>query len=209
MNTSSRSNILARLRSVSLPAAELPDLPAAGPWQTFDDPIAQFTVVLSSVGGRCERCQSVQDADQRLRMNDAWQSGPTRISLVHGVGDSTRELSSVSDPHELESVDFAVLPGEFAVAENGAVWVTDRDLTHRVLFFIPQHVALVVPESQIVNNMHEAYARLNIGDGTFGAFISGPSKTADIEQSLVIGAHGARSLTVFLVPSGELSVHRN
>jgi L-lactate dehydrogenase complex protein LldG len=65
----------------------------------------------------------------------------------------------------------------------------------------------VVPAGEIVDHMHAAYDRLGVAglggsafaQPMFGAFISGPSKTADIEQSLVIGAHGPRSLTVFLL----------
>jgi L-lactate dehydrogenase complex protein LldG len=91
------------------------------------------------------------------------------------------------------------LPGRFAVAENGAVWVTDAGVKHRAVAFIVQHLALVVPAGEIIDNMHLAYERLTFNDAGFGAFISGPSKTADIEQSLVIGAHGPRSLTVFCI----------
>jgi L-lactate dehydrogenase complex protein LldG len=47
--------------------------------------------------------------------------------------------------------------------------------------------------------MHEACARVAAGPKEYGLFIAGPSKTADIEQALVIGAHGARSCTVFVV----------
>ncbi len=90
------------------------------------------------------------------------------------------------------------MAGELAVAENGAVWFTDRGLRHRVLPWIAQHLALVIPGERLVNDMHEAYERIEVGNG-FGCFISGPSKTADIEQALVIGAHGPRSATVFLI----------
>ena len=99
--------------------------------------------------------------------------------------------------------DFFLASGEFAVAENGAVWVTDAGLTQRVLYFVVQHLALVVPARQVLHNMHEAYDRLAFDQPGFGLFLSGPSKTADIEQSLVIGAHGPRSLTVFLVDDGD------
>jgi L-lactate dehydrogenase complex protein LldG len=57
----------------------------------------------------------------------------------------------------------------------------------------------VIPAAEILDNMHQAYERLAFDKPGFGAFISGPSKTADIEQSLVIGAHGPRSLTVFCI----------
>jgi L-lactate dehydrogenase complex protein LldG len=103
-------------------------------------------------------------------------------------------------------VDFAILPGKFGVAENGAVWVSDERVRHRVIYFLAQHLALVVPADQIVNNMHEAYEPLRFDGPGFGTFISGPSKTADIEQSLVIGAHGARSLTVLLMSRAKIDV---
>lgn len=109
---------------------------------------------------------------------------------------------SVSDPHELETVEMAVLRAEFGVAENGAVWISDRYLQHRVLPFITQNLAFVIPANSLVKNMHDAYKRLTDTTG-WGCFIAGPSKTADIEQSLVIGAHGSRSLVVFLVEDLE------
>ncbi len=88
--------------------------------------------------------------------------------------------------------------GEFAVAENGAVWVSGNAMKHRALLFLAQHLALVVSEKEIVRDLHQAYSRLSFSENGYGVFISGPSKTADIEQSLVMGAHGPRSLTVFL-----------
>lgn len=105
---------------------------------------------------------------------------------------------NVSDPHELETIEIAILQAEFGVAENGAVWISDAHLSHRVLPFITQNLAFVIPRSALVNNMHDGYERLKDTTG-WGCFIAGPSKTADIEQSLVIGAHGARSMVIFLL----------
>lgn len=105
---------------------------------------------------------------------------------------------NVSDPHELETVEIAIVQAEFGVAENGAVWVSDQYLPHRVLPFITQNLAFVIPRNALVDNMHQAYTRLKNTLG-WGCFIAGPSKTADIEQSLVIGAHGARSMVIFLL----------
>lgn len=111
---------------------------------------------------------------------------------------STIDLSKVSDPHELAGVDLAIIRGQLGVAENAAIWVSEEDCGHRVLPFITQHLLILLSQKKLVHNMHEAYAQIEVDATGFGVFIAGPSKTADIEQSLVIGAQGARSLTVIL-----------
>lgn len=203
MAKSSRETVLQRLRRSLPQSAPLPDLSDAARWQTFDDCVERFAEVLESVGGRCEPCETPAGVEQSLQQRDEWRTADVRISTVDGVGRSGCRPDDLPDPHDLENVDFAVLPGELAVAENGAVWVTDAAMKHRALLFIAQHVALVVPARNVVHNMHQAYQRIAVGQSPFGVFVSGPSKTADIEQSLVIGAHGARSLTVFLVADGN------
>lgn len=199
MNDAARHAILSRLKAALPEAASLPDLPEKGPWQVFENPQKRFQEVLESVGGRMIQVATVADAAALLEQNEFWQKSALRCSVIPGLGQSTMDLQSIEDPHELETVGFAVLRGHFAVAENAAIWVTDDTVKHRVLYFIPQHLALAVPSGQLVHNMHEAYARIQVRQHAFAGFISGPSKTADIEQSLVIGAHGARSLTVFLI----------
>lgn len=94
----------------------------------------------------------------------------------------------------LEEVEVLEIDSAFGVAENGAIWLTEENLPHRVAPFICQHLVIFVAD--IVPTMHQAYERLGDLKSGFGLFLAGPSKTADIEQSLVVGAHGARSLTV-------------
>ncbi|WP_343673814.1 LUD domain-containing protein [Chitinophaga sp.] len=103
------------------------------------------------------------------------------------------------DGRQLEKVDLAIIQGRLGVAENGAIWVTDDELQVRALPFIAQHLAIVLKRTEILPTMHDAYRKIGGPDAGFGVFIAGPSKTADIEQSLVLGAHGAKSLTVFLI----------
>jgi L-lactate dehydrogenase complex protein LldG len=193
----SRDDILRAVRAQTLPPAELPTLDQA--WITYPDRRAQFAAVLEGVGGRCVGVPTLEGVNRTLNEDEVYRGARRIVSLVPGVGAADVDLNAIADPHELEDIDFAILPGRFAVAENGAVWVTDDGVKHRAIYFIPQHLALVVPADQIVDNMHQAYERLAFPAAGFGAFVSGPSKTADIEQSLVIGAHGPRSLTVFLV----------
>jgi L-lactate dehydrogenase complex protein LldG len=194
----SRDAILAAIRRQRAPEAPLPAIDN-GPWITYSDPAEHFAGVLSSVGGKCIAASTTHEVLRELEQMPAFSTAATVYSLCDGIPNRNVDPHSIADPHELADVDFAVLPARFAVAENGAVWVNDDGVPDRVIYFLAQHVALVVPAGEIVHNMHQAYGRLRFDKAGFGCFISGPSKTADIEQSLVIGAHGARSLTVFLL----------
>ena len=122
------------------------------------------------------------------------------ITLIPELAAITTEVFAPQPAaHHLQDVELAVIKGHFGVAENGAIWITEELMGHRALPFIAQHLAVVVNTADIVPTMHEAYPRIADAQYGFGTFISGPSKTADIEQSLVLGAHGARSMTVFLL----------
>ncbi|TWT58648.1 Lactate utilization protein C [Thalassoglobus neptunius] len=196
---SSREQILTQIRKYLPQSTELPD--HQGEWTEYPDPFEEFKTVLEGVGGVCEIVQSVNDIPGRLAELNAAEL--TVVSCVPDVFEDRFDLNTISDPHDLQDVDWAILPGELAVAENAAIWVTDKNVPHRVLYFLSQYLVLVVPRSQLVNNMHEAYEKIDPSGRAFGTFISGPSKTADIEQSLVKGAHGARTLTVFFVEDLE------
>lgn len=193
----SRETILRSIRQHLPQSSPLPDL--NGPWIRYADSVAQFASVLEMIGGKCIRVPSMEALSEQLEQLPQYTSAQKIVSVIPGVGRANVSLDAIEDPHQLEDVDFAILPGAFAVAENAAVWVTDTGLKHRVIYFLCQHLALVVPEKQIVHNLGEAYERIDFQQPHFGAFVAGPSKTADIEQSLVIGAHGPRSMTVFLV----------
>jgi L-lactate dehydrogenase complex protein LldG len=196
----SRDEILRAVRAHQPPPAELPDL--AGQGVRYDDRRRQFAALLEAVGGRCLFVADPDELNRVLAGLKEYATAKKVVSLVPGAGAPNVDLANVADPHELADVDFAILPGQFGVAENGAVWVTDDGVRHRAVYFLVQHLALVLPTEQLVDNMHQAYERLAFSGPGFGCFISGPSKTADIEQALVIGAHGPRSLTVFCL-TGE------
>lgn len=198
---SSRDQILKSIRNQIVASVDHPGL--AGDWIRYDDRVEHFSAVLASVGGVAHVVDSAEQILAELNQVPAFAQAKKIVSLCPGIAGNV-DFAAIADPHALEDVDFAVLPAQFAVAENGAVWVDDADVKYRVIYFIPQHLSFIVPApadvaEAIVDNMHQAYERLALGEPRFGAFISGPSKTADIEQSLVIGAHGARSLNVFFL----------
>jgi L-lactate dehydrogenase complex protein LldG len=201
----SKTAILEAIRRVRPPERPAPDL--AQSWTTYPDRARQFADVLKTVGGECRTVRDLAQLNDELRGLSVVASAKKIASLVPNVGMPNVDLAAIDSPHALADIDVAILSGQFAVAENAAIWVTDDRVPLRVVYFICQHLVLVVPADQVVSNMHEAYARLAVdatfAESRFGAFISGPSKTADIEQALVIGAQGPRSLTVFLVESNH------
>jgi L-lactate dehydrogenase complex protein LldG len=121
--------------------------------------------------------------------------------LVYSTDDTFEKFSNQAlpvDVHNFSKLDLAILKGQFGVAENGAIWLDDSELRLRAIPFITEHLVIVISRDSLVATMHQAYDRIGDQHSGFGLFIAGPSKTADIEQSLVIGAHGAKSLMVVL-----------
>lgn len=105
----------------------------------------------------------------------------------------------LDDPAELNGTDLAIVIARLGVCENAACYI-EQQVRHRALYFIAEALVVILRKDALVNNMHEAFERLiTLPSAPFACFISGPSKTADIEQALVMGAHGARELTVILV----------
>ena len=87
--------------------------------------------------------------------------------------------------------------GEIGVAENGAIWIPQQ-VKYKAIYFISESLVILIDRNKIVDTMYDAYCQLDGQEYQFGTFISGPSKTADIEQALVMGAHGAREVLVIL-----------
>lgn len=119
-------------------------------------------------------------------------------NLPEAASCATFNPDELEDPRDLAGTDVAIVRGAFGVVENGAVWIP-RAFRHKAMLFIPEALVILLDRKQIVCNMHEAYTREDFDTYDFGSFIAGPSKTADIEQALVIGAHGARDVTVILL----------
>ena len=121
------------------------------------------------------------------------------VSTLPELSDRFEVISTSADPHSYSDVELAIIRAHFSVAENGAVWLTEDLMGQRIIPYICQHLAVIVTAESIVPTLHEAYEKIGAGNYGFGGFIAGPSKTADIEQALVLGAHGPLSMTVFIL----------
>ena len=193
---SSREAILKAIRErKSVHSVALPEVNIAH--MHYENINEKFSTSLASVGGNAVFMESLSDVEAYI--NEHYKDAKVIVSNVEGLNVTTKDANATDDPHTLRDVDLVIIQGEFAVAENGAVWVKEKNARHRALYFITQKLMMIVPKGEIVDTMHEAYERVSFDEGNFGLFISGPSKTADIEQSLVIGAHGATEACVVFV----------
>ncbi len=193
---SSRALILERIKHRKPTICSLPTIPLFE--RTDIDLNTHFKEMLQFAGGQTVDFP-VSDGMSDL-INGIFPEANKILSNIESVKSKNVDFKSISDAHQLYDIDLVVLKGEFGVAENAAIWISGDTLFSRVLPFITQHLVIVLDKKQLVWNMHQAYQNLNIfPENGFGVFISGPSKTADIEQSLVIGAHGSKSLTVVLI----------
>jgi L-lactate dehydrogenase complex protein LldG len=185
---SSREKILSAIRGISIEQKVLPEIPE---FSIQGELVERF--MQSILGNKGEVLSKVEF--------QSWL-GTVHFSKIVSLSDSFQNLSTISlpeDPHELEDLGLAIIDGQFGVAENGAIWLEDHNLILRVLPFITEHLVIVLDRENLVETMHQGYNRIGDAQSGFGVFIAGPSKTADIEQSLVIGAHGAKSLRVVLI----------
>lgn len=164
----------------------------------FDNKFETFSTMLESVGGKALIVEK-KDLDKTIK--EIYPDEKIIASNIDFCSLGNFDSNSQDDAHNLKDIDLAIVKGNFAVAENGAIWMKDETNRHRALYFIAQNIVIVINENEIVNNMHEAYEKLSFEKAGFGVFISGPSKTADIEQSLVIGAHGPKSGYVIFIKS--------
>lgn len=188
----SRNKILNALANPSAHKAALPDI--AIPVIEYENPVAKFSEVLRGIGGSVVEIKSTGDIEEYLL-----QHYPQERRIVSTFPISAQEaITGQETPHAFESVDIMLAEAQLGVAENGAVWITDTIIPNRVLPFICQHLMVVLKQGDIVPTLQHAYSRI-LDHYDFGTFIAGPSKTADIEQSLVLGAHGPKTMTVFLL----------
>ena len=194
----SREKILSAVKANQPDYTTLPEISHLIDYGAKEEILTQFTTVATTIGAKVYNVKSMDDVKTIIR---------TKFNIATRIISTLPELSDIADtkeflnelPVQFADVELTIVQSELAVAENGAIWVTEERMGQRILPFITQHLAVIINIKNIVATMHDAYSAIGNTEYGFGTFIAGPSKTADIEQSLVIGAHGPRSMSLFLM----------
>lgn len=192
---SRKEDILAKFRSNVKERFDRPSLDDIK-GVTYPDPLSQFIKMSEAVGGSVVQMQPGEDIDTIVKR--LFPDAGEIASNLPEVTIATRNPDTVENAQDLNGTDVGVIRGVFGVAENGCIWIP-QTMKEKAVCFISENLVIMLPKNRIVNNMHEAYKQVEFNDYGYGTFISGPSKTADIAQVLVMGAQAARSVTVVLV----------
>ncbi len=163
---------------------------------TYPSPLAQFISMTETVGGKVVELEEGQDINELMK--ELYPDAKEIASNLPEITIATRNPDTIGSPQALNGTDVGVVKGVFGVAENACVWIP-QTMEEKAVCFISENLVILLKKTEIVNNMHEAYKRISFNDYGYGTFISGPSKTADIAQVLVMGAQAARSATVVLI----------
>ena len=161
----------------------------------YSDVTNQFVEMSKTVGAKVLEVKSSDDLNSVIR--ETYPNAKIFASSINGI-EADLNPDTIASAADLNGTDVGIIQGELGVAENGCVWIP-QTMKERAVCFISEELVILLDKNNIVSNMHEAYKRIQMPHYGYGVFISGPSKTADIEQALVMGAQAARGVTVILV----------
>lgn len=188
-----KDSILSKLRRNVRETYDRPDLSFEK--LVYPDPVEAFIqTATTAAGANVIEVREGDDINDLIR--NAYPHAKTFASNVPGIK-ADRNPDEVASPRDLDGTDVSVVSGTVGCAENACIWVP-QTMKERAVCFICEYLVIILDRKNIVSNMHEAYERIAMPELGFGAFISGPSKTADIEQALVYGAQSFCGVTILL-----------
>jgi L-lactate dehydrogenase complex protein LldG len=145
--------------------------------------------------------ERIRDAEQWRRI--ASHRGELSSSAAAMTGLPTLYTDQGYDVQELEKCDAGITECDALVAQTGGVVVTSRSTGGRALSILPPHHVVVARRDQLVPDLPATFAMLQRKYApdfpSMISFITGPSRTGDIERILVLGAHGPKKLTIFCI----------
>lgn len=228
-NISARDSILKSIRehlaiSAPLDAAhrlQIESVQPNGDLMSFDTGVVErssliqtFKENLEAVGGHCSVVQNVAEATQAVAeiISDI-QRTPLRArrialsnsllvqTVCRGSQIDVDEMTISPSRAEIFSYDVGVSAVQYAIAETGTLVLESEAERHRLVSLVPPAHIAIVEADKICLTLAEALARVNQGNNLSPTvtFITGPSRTADIELTLTIGVHGPQELYMIVI----------
>ncbi len=172
--------------------ADLPELPHPGAFVPTSASTTVRTVeaIIESSGATVLSCRSLEHFKAEA-LPSLFEDGP-----VYSMIDEPDAARDPDSRDALLKIQTTVVSAEFLVLEHGALWIPALPMRRSAALFTCERLIVLVNRTDSVPTMVEAMGRIAQRPGWF---ICGPSKTADIEQCLVIGAQGARRISVVLL----------
>lgn len=152
--------------------------------------------------------EELPTALQKLRDENSWQriafhAGDLTNLAVRALDVPSLSITEGYDRDELEKCDAGITLCDALIAQTGSVLITARSAGGRALSILPPHHVVLARRAQLLPDLPAAFELLRATYGenlpSLMSFITGPSRTGDIERILVLGAHGPRQLTIFCV----------
>lgn len=194
---STKEEILSKFRN-NKPKGLSFDMPTFGSLcpTVYDDVEAQFVSMSNAVGAEVIKFDDGDDLN--LLIKTLYPEATVFASNLPEITIAQLNPDTIAVAKDLNGTDVGIVKGEIGVAENGCIWIP-QTMKERAVCFISENLVILLNRCNLVSNMHEAYEKIGMTAYGYGAFISGPSKTADIAQALVMGAQAARSVKVILL----------
>lgn len=182
-------------------------LPKVG--ESFDEQLTLFTKNAAGLKANFQLFQTAEEMRQalvRLRDAEGWKRVAGHSGDLANVICPTLDLpllrtDQTYDVHELEACDAGISECDALIAQTGSVLVTNRSAGGRALSVLPPHHVVLARRDQLVADLPAAFellkAKYSDNYPSMISFITGPSRTGDIERILVLGAHGPKKLTIF------------
>ncbi len=179
--------------------------------KNFEENLALFRKNADELKADFHTVSSVEEIIRniiKIKVAENWRSVATHPDELTESICSRLDLPIIKtqtgyDIHQLEKCDASITTCDCLVAQTGSVVVTSKSTQGRAISVLPPHHVVIAKKEQLVPSLPDAIQLIkNKYHGAFPSmisFITGPSRTGDIERILVLGAHGPKKLTIFLI----------
>ena len=194
-------------RTVQSPLGLRPAIYEPRPPESVDSEVERFLGEVKKLSGVSQRLSShgIADAlkalvtEQNIQKATVWN---TSYLKQLGIADSLRSLgvqlvSPNANKHEMALCDLGITEADYLLPETGTLVLHSSAEKPRAVSLLPRaHLAIVRPE-MLRADMHQVFAEAK--ESNYLVFITGPSRTADIELTVTLGVHGPKNLYVWMV----------